>query len=730
MPRGLVVFLIIALLGAGIWVSPAVAAYVDNFSGGNVILAAPDAVEDSYFANEDHLLTVTTPGILTNDVLGDGSTKTAHLVSSTANGILTLAEDGSFTYGPNLDFNGADTFVYNFDDGVATSDNATVTITVNPVNDAPEGTDNTIFINEDTSYSFQADDFGFSDPIDDPANGFLAVKITTLPVSGVLELLGSAVGAGNSISVLDLPDLVFTPAANDDGTSGFTFQVQDNGGTANDGDDLDLFADTITFDITPVNDPPVLDPILNKNVAELANLPFQAIGTDPDFPPNTLTYSLTGAPSGATIGSSSGIFSWTPTEAQGPDVVNFSVCVTDAIAAPQCLPVQVTVSEINVAPVLNAIGNKNVNELQLLTFSAIANDSDVPANSFSFSLDAGAPTGASISTGGVFNWTPTALQGPASYQITIRVTDNGIPALFDIETITVAVDNLPPVVQPYTDTILEGNTSSILTSDLFPNIIDPEGDPITFGDVVLDSAVNGAAELITSGPDRYVFTPTTINFNGLGSYRYTVSDGTSTVEGQVNINITSVNDAPAGTNKTLLTSEDTSFSILDTDFGFSDPNELSANVFSRVRITTPPTSGSLTLVSSPVSLGQFISVADLVAGNLVYHPALNGSGTPYATFTFQVEDDGGTANGGINLDASANIITINVNPLNDAPVAVADSYNTIEETQLTVGAPGVLGNDGDPDGDPLTAVPEWSGCWRKCNTQFRRQLYIHTRPQF
>ena len=41
--RGMALFLIIALLGAGIWVSPAVAAYVDNFSGGNVILAVPDS---------------------------------------------------------------------------------------------------------------------------------------------------------------------------------------------------------------------------------------------------------------------------------------------------------------------------------------------------------------------------------------------------------------------------------------------------------------------------------------------------------------------------------------------------------------------------------------------------------------------------------------------------------------------------------------------------------------
>ena len=92
--------------------------------------------------------------------------------------------------------------------------------------------------------------------------------------------------------------------------------------------------------------------LVNKNVAELDNLTFQAIGTDPEFPPNTLTYSLTGAPSEATIGSSTGLFSWTPTEAQGPNFYNFSVCISDG-SLDTCEAITVTVSEVNVAPVLS-----------------------------------------------------------------------------------------------------------------------------------------------------------------------------------------------------------------------------------------------------------------------------------------------------------------------------------------------------------------------------------------
>ena len=112
-----------------------------------------------------------------------------------------------------------------------------MTITVAPINDAPVGKDIAIPINEDLSYSFQADDFGFSDPIDEPfPNGFQAVKIASLPVEGVLKLNNTPVALNQFVAVGSLSTLVFTPAANvnGDGVSGFTFQVQDNGG----GDDL------------------------------------------------------------------------------------------------------------------------------------------------------------------------------------------------------------------------------------------------------------------------------------------------------------------------------------------------------------------------------------------------------------------------------------------------------------------------------------------------------------
>ncbi len=134
----------------------------------------------------------------------------------------------------------------------------TITFDVDPVNDAPAGTDNTITINEDGSHTFAAGDFGFSDPNDASPDTFQSVMITTLPATGTLELNNVAVTADQIIAVGDLANLVYTPAANEngDGYANFTFQVIDDGGTANGGEDTDQSPNTITFDVDPVNDAP------------------------------------------------------------------------------------------------------------------------------------------------------------------------------------------------------------------------------------------------------------------------------------------------------------------------------------------------------------------------------------------------------------------------------------------------------------------------------------------
>ena len=224
----------------------------------------------------------------------------------------------------------------------------------------------------------------------------------------------------------------------------------------------------ITITVNELNAAPVLTAINNKSGNELSTISFLATATDSDQPPNTLSFSLIDAPSGAGI-TEGGAFSWIPTEAQGPGDYTFTVRVTDD-GSPNLFDeeeITVHVNEVNAAPVLAAIGNKMVNEETLLTFDANATDADVPANALTYSLDAAAPAGASINAAtGVFSWTPTEAQGPNTYSITVRVTDNGDPELSDHETITITVNevNIAPVLAAIDDKEVDEGSALTFTA--------------------------------------------------------------------------------------------------------------------------------------------------------------------------------------------------------------------------------------------------------------------------
>jgi aryl-phospho-beta-D-glucosidase BglC (GH1 family) len=105
----------------------------------------------------------------------------------------------------------------------------------------------------------------------------------------------------------------------------------------------------------------------------------------------------------------------------------------------------VTVNPWNSAPEIAAIGDKVIAQGSLLAFTASATDTDIPSQAMTYSLDVGAPAGASIhATTGAFSWTPATSQAAGTYPVTIRVTDNGNPAKSDFETIYITVTSTLP----------------------------------------------------------------------------------------------------------------------------------------------------------------------------------------------------------------------------------------------------------------------------------------------
>lgn len=239
-------------------------------------------------------------------------------------------------------------------------------------------------------------------------------------------------------------------------------------------------SDAVTVGITvrEINRPPVLDPILPQLIDEQTKLTFTAHATDPDLPANSLRYNLDvgSLAAGMTIDLTSGQFTWTPSEAQGPGEYTVVVRVTDdgQPALSVSRTVGITVREVNRPPVLDPIPHQTVDEETLLTFTAHATDPDLPLDTLRFSLDAGVPTGTAIDPStGEFTWTPTELQGPGEYSVVVRVTENGLPALSTTQTVAITVNevNRPPVLDPIpSQTIPAGELISLKATASDPDI--------------------------------------------------------------------------------------------------------------------------------------------------------------------------------------------------------------------------------------------------------------------
>ena len=292
-------------------------------------------------------------------------------------------------------------------------------------------------------------------------------------------------------------------------------------------------SETILVTVNEVNQAPVLNPIGDKTVNEGTLLTFQATTIDD----NAIVYSLgPGAPSGASL-TTGGNFTWTPTEAQGPGVYPITVVATES--GGQNLndseTIQITVNEVNTAPVLAFIGNRNgfVGGAPV-TFTATATDADLPAQTLTFSLGPGSPGGATINAStGAFSWAPPAA---GVFDATVVVTDNGPPAQSDSETFQITVTQLSgnePVMDPIGDKTV--NESTLLS--FVATASDPNGLPLTFA---LGAGSPQGAAIFSDG--SFQWTPT--ETQGPGAYPITVvvSNGTTFDSETINVTVLEVNN--------------------------------------------------------------------------------------------------------------------------------------------------------------------------------------------
>ena len=164
----------------------------------------------------------------------DGNPLTAILVSGPSHGALTLNANGGFTYTPDVNYSGPDSFTYKANDGAGDSNVATVEITVNGVNDVPVAGNNTYSTPEDVTLVVGVPGVLGNDS--DGDGNPLSVIVVSFPTHGTL--LMDADG-----------EFTYTPAANYNGPDSFTYRAND--GTVNSN------LATVTITVSSVNDPPV-----------------------------------------------------------------------------------------------------------------------------------------------------------------------------------------------------------------------------------------------------------------------------------------------------------------------------------------------------------------------------------------------------------------------------------------------------------------------------------------
>jgi VCBS repeat-containing protein/probable HAF family extracellular repeat protein len=255
--------------------------------------APPVAIDDGYTAREDTPLVVDALlGVLFNDT--DADPLTATLTSGPAHGTLTFNPDGAFTYTPTADYNGLDAFVYTASDGPSTSNPATVTINVTPVNDAPGAGWDTYWINEDTTLVTTTANGLFANDFDIDGDTFTMTQLTSL-AHGILVL--------NSDGTFS-----YTPNADFTGTDLFTYQNNDG--------QLNSNLARVTFVVLSVNDAPVAvdDPYdVDQDTILDVSSALGILANDTNIDGDTLTATLVNAPAhGSLILNSNGSFTYTP----------------------------------------------------------------------------------------------------------------------------------------------------------------------------------------------------------------------------------------------------------------------------------------------------------------------------------------------------------------------------------------------------------------------------------
>ena len=484
----------------------------------------------------------------------------------------------------------------------------------------------------------------------------LSTSLANAPTHGVVTLAADG-------------SFVYTPAADFHGSDAFQYLASDGRGGSTPA--------TVALTVSGVNDAPVAvaDAFTTAEDTPLFVTAPGVLANDTDADGDSLTASLVAVPTyGTLVLAASGGFEYTPAPGYGGSDA-FTYEVSDGLGGTATGTVTLTVTVANDAPLAadDAYGTDEDVPLQVAAPGVLGNDGDPDGDALTATVATGPANGSLLlNADGSFTFTPAPdWSGKDTFTYTADDGHGGTAA--GTVTLTIEAVNDAPVAADDA----YGTDEDVPLQVAAPGVVGNDGDPD--GDVLTATVATGPANgsLLLNADGSFTFTPAP-DWGGSDVFTYTAGDGHGgTATGTVALAVTPVNDVPVAVADAYTTAEDTPLALAapgvlanDTD---ADGDALKASLVSA------PAHGTLVLQAS---------------GGFEYTPAPGYGGLD--GFSYEMNDGhGGTATGPV---------TLTIDAVNDVPVVADDAYRTDEDVPLQVAAPGVLGNDADPDGDALTAT--------------------------
>jgi hypothetical protein len=500
-------------------------------------------------------------------------------VADASNGSVELnTSTGAFTYTPDTNYYGADSFTYKVNDGFAQSETKTITFNIQNINDAPVPEDANITAIEDTLFTGTLN----ATDVDNPT---LTYAIANQAPHGTATVTNAATGA-----------FTYMPTTNYYGADAFNFSVYDG---------QYMVKATITVNVTAVNDAPAPQP---ASITATEDTLFTGKLNATDVDNVSLAYAIADQASHGTAtvtNTSSGAFTYMPTDNYyGPDVFNFSVYDGQYTVK---ATITVNVTAVNDAPVAKDDAYNVSEDIMGNIFTVLLNDSDVDGDTTSILSITVAPSHGTATIKGTsieFNCTELDYYGPD--QFTYQISDGKGGSDTAVVYINILSVKDPPTAVP--DTFNVGRASVANWLDVKLNDYDVEGGTIFVSGVA--TPTHGTASV---SANQVLYTPPA-NYSGVDTFRYFITSGGAEANATVTVNI--ANTAPVPANDAFTVYKSTTGNVLnvtrnDTD---ADGDALS------ITAASTPTRGT----------------AAISGINIIYAPPNNFTGSD--TFTYTVSD--------------------------------------------------------------------------------------------